>query len=465
MAPYFPTTRSEKILQKTPLKNFNKPVSIDKIVNGGFGLGRLDDGRIVLVRKVLPDEKVTLTITEERNRYLYADAAAIIEANPARIDPPCPWYGQCGGCDLQHCDYGQQLRIKTGIVRELFLRQFSDTPAGLPVLVQDTLPSPAQFGYRQRIRLQVDADSRAGFLGFGSHTIIPIAHCNVAKDELNTVLAELSRNSSCSRILKNCKEFELLFNPISSGVVCLFHLSRKPRPADIRQAEELTDTIPLLERIFFQGADYPLTGPFSSKKDQQTNTLQMRLPPYEAEDTPYKLSWEVGGFCQVNLGQNERLIRHVLDVCRLRRKDSILDLFCGMGNFSIPFAAMSATLLGIEGQGSAIRSARKNSASAGLANTTFKKGPIHETCRRLAGEGRVFDCVVLDPPRQGVPGLARELAALTCRNLLYISCDPATLCRDLSALTRCGLTIRHIQPVDMFPQTHHIETVVLLEMN
>ena len=447
------------------MKNFSKPISIEKIVNGGFGLGRLDDGRVVLVGKVLPDEKVAITITEERNRYLYADAAAIIEANPARIEPPCSWYGQCGGCDLQHCDYGQQLRIKTGIVLDLFLRQFPCASNGLSALVRDTLPSPAQFGYRQRIRLQVDADGSAGFLGFRSHTIIPVRRCRVAKDELNTVLAELSLNSSCLKILKNCKEFELLFNPISSGVVCLFHLSRKPRPADIRQAVELTDTIPLLERVFFQGVDFPLTGPFSSKNDQQLNTLQMQLPPYKEEDTPCMLAWEVGGFCQVNLGQNERLISHVLDICRLRREDSILDLFCGMGNFSIPLAAMSATLLGIEGQGSAIRSARKNSASTGLANTTFEKGPIHETCRRLAGQGRVFDCVVLDPPRQGVPGLARELAALTARNLLYISCDPATLCRDLSALARCGLTIRHIQLIDMFPQTHHIETVVLLEKN
>jgi 23S rRNA (uracil1939-C5)-methyltransferase len=447
------------------LKNSNKPVRIEKIVNGGFGLGRLDDGRVVLVGKVLPDEMVTITNTEERNRYLYAEATSIVEAHPARIDPPCPWYGQCGGCDLQHCDYGHQLRIKTGIVRDLFLRQFSDASTGLTALIQDTLPSPAQFGYRQRIRLQVDTKGRFGFLGFRSHTIIPIEHCLVAKDALNTVLAELSSNTNCSRVLNNCKEFELLFNPISSGVICLFHLLRKPRPADIRHARELTGTIPLLERVFFQGVDFPLTGPFSSKKDQQMNTLQMQLPPYKEEDTPCLLAWEVGGFCQVNLGQNERLIRLVLDVCHLRREDSILDLFCGMGNFSIPLAARVATLLGIEGQGSAIRSARKNSASAGLANTTFEKGPIHETCRRLVRENRVFDCVVLDPPRQGVPGLARELAALTGRNLAYISCDPATLCRDLSALSRCGLTIRHIQPVDMFPQTHHIETVVLLEKN
>ena len=434
------------------------------MVNGGAGLSRLDDGRVVLVGKVLPDEKVIITITDEKSRYLSAEATVIEEAHPARIDPPCPWYGRCGGCDLQHCDYGQQLAIKTEILRDLYRRQFPEVPAGL-ALVRDTLPSPAQFGYRQRIRLQVDTAGRPGFLGLRSHRVVPVGYCLVARDELNTALAGLNKNSSFTRLLSNCREFELLFNPISSGVVCLFHLSRRPRPTDIRLAEELTGRVPLIERVFFQGADFPLTGPFGKTKNPETKVLQMQLPPFGGQDSPLTLAWEVGGFCQVNLQQNERLIRRVLDVCPWQPGDRVLDLFCGMGNFSIPLAARIASLHGIEGQGSAIRSARLNSGNAGLTNTTFEKAPIHEACRRLAGEGRVFDCIIMDPPRQGVPGLARELTALTGRNLVYISCDPATLCRDLSALTVHGLTILDIQPLDMFPQTHHIETLVLLEKN
>ena len=457
-------TESGKTCGTTSLKNSRIPVRIEKIVNGGAGLGRLEDGRVVLVGKVLPGEKVLIAITEDKGRYLSAEAAVIEEAHPARIDPPCPWYGRCGGCDLQHCDYGQQLAIKTAILRDLYRRQFPEAPAGV-ALVRDTLPSPAPFGYRQRIRLQVDANGRAGFLGHRSHRIVPVGYCLVAKDELNTVLAGLAQDPSCTRLLSNCKEFELLFNPISSGVVCLFHLSRRPRPTDIRLAEELTGRIPLIERVFFQGADFPLASPFGNRESPQTKALQMLLPPFGSHNTPLTLAWEVGGFCQINLQQNERLIRQVLNVCPWRREDSVLELFCGMGNFSIPLAARVASFHGIEGQGSAIRSARHNSMNAGLTTATFEKAPIHEACRRLAGEGRVFDCVILDPPRQGVPGLARELAALTGRNLVYISCDPATLCRDLSALTEAGLAILDIQPLDMFPQTHHIETLVLLEKN
>jgi 23S rRNA (uracil1939-C5)-methyltransferase len=447
------------------LKKYNKPVRIEKIVNGGFGLGRLDDGRVVLVGKVLPGELVAIAITEDKKHYLAAGIAAIVEPHPARIKPPCRWYGTCGGCDLQHCDSTEQLRIKTAIIRDLALRRFPDTGAELLPLLRDILPSPAQFGYRQRIRLQVDINGRAGFLGFRSHRIIPIGSCLVAADELNAVLAELHRNAGCTGILKNCREIELLCNPMSSKVICLFHLRRRPRPTDIRHANELTCDIPHIERVFFCGADFPLAGPFGTGTDAQSNTLQMVLSPYETDGLPITLGWEVGGFCQVNLRQNVRLIDHVLQGCGLQAGDSVLDLFCGMGNFSIPIALRTASLLGIEGQGSAIRSALVNSATAGLTNTIFEKGPIHDVCRRLAREGRVFDCVVLDPPRQGVPDLAFELTALTGRNLVYISCDPATLFRDLFSLTRHGLTIRHIQPIDMFPQTHHIETVVLLEKN
>jgi 23S rRNA (uracil1939-C5)-methyltransferase len=447
------------------LKNSESTIRIEKIVNGGFGLGRLDDRRIVMVGMVLPGEVVRIGVIEEKRQYLYARAIGIEEPHPARIPPPCPWYGQCGGCDLQHCDDGMQLLIKSDILRDLCKRHIPQTAMPSEEHVQEILPSPVPLGYRQRIRLQADPSGRLGFLGFRSHRIVPVDFCLVAAPELNTVLAGLARSSACRHLLGRCRELELLLNPQTSAVTCLFHNTQKPRPADIRQATELTRSIPLIERVFFQGDHFPLTGPCGGKQGQQTNTLQMQLPAFAEGDKALTLEWEVGGFCQVNLRQNERLIRCVLAACAPGPDESILDLFCGMGNFSIPLACRAQSLTGLEGQGAAIRSAVKNSLNAGLANTTFEKAPVHEACKQLAAQGRSFDCLVLDPPRQGVPGLARELALLTRRRMVYISCDPATLCRDLAELTGQGLQIRRMQPVDMFPQTHHIETVVLLEKN
>ncbi len=447
------------------MKNSRHSVFIEKIVSGGLGLARLADGRIVFVKNVLPGEKVIISVREEKKHYLQAEIAAIEEAHPARIDPPCPWYGPCGGCDLQHSGYEQQLSIKTAIVQDLFYRQFSKGPSVPSAVLQAIRPSPASFGYRQRIRLQVDKSGMPGFMGARSHKVVAIGHCLVARDELNSALAELRQHPSGVRILTKSREVELLLNPITSKVVCLFHYLRKPRPADILQAEDLVKTGTFIENAFFRGDGFSLVGPIGGAVETTGGVLQMLLPPTQKNGSPILLGWEVGGFCQVNLEQNERLVRHVVSLCNLQENESVLDLFCGMGNFSIPLAMHARFLVGLEGQGSAIRSAKKNSERAGVTNTDFQKAVVHDACRRLASEGKIFDCVVLDPPRQGVPGLAAELAGLTRRRMLYISCDPATLCRDLEALVQHGLQIVHVQPFDMFPQTHHIEAVALLEKN
>ena len=143
--------------------------------------------------------------------------------------------------------------------------------------------------------------------------------------------------------------------------------------------------------------------------------------------------------------------------------DSILDLYCGMGNFAIPVAKKVKRVLGIESQGSAIRSGRKNCAYNGISNLTFQKSDVSEGCKRLVENRQSFDTIICDPPRQGMPGIAPLLRKLCRKKLIYVSCDPATMCRDLAALQVEGFTVLKIQPLDMFPQTHHIETVTLLE--
>ena len=193
------------------------------------------------------------------------------------------------------------------------------------------------------------------------------------------------------------------------------------------------------------------------------NIFAVQYPTITNPNRPVDLFWEAGGFCQVNLAQNRQLIETVLEFCQVKKTETVLDLYCGMGNFSIPFAMEAKEVFGIEGQGSAIRSAKKNATNAKLTNTRFLKSSVHGACLDLAEKGEHFDCVLIDPPRPGAPGLASQLAAITSKRLVYISCDPATLCRDLADLTHEGFAICKIQPIDMFPQTHHIETVVLLE--
>lgn len=443
-------------------------VEIRKIINGGYGLGQLPSGQVVMVRHVLAGEIVSVTAERTKKNYISGEARQILAAHPARRPAPCPYVGECGGCDLQHCAYHAQLAMKRAIVVELLERSPHGRLRESAAQVAETAGAPAEFGYRQRIRLQVADRGKLGFHRFQSHTVVPIDACLLARRQENEVLAELQGQADGRKLAAISLEVELQENPLTGKTVVIFHLPRQPRPAEIAAAERLSQTSDSIERLFFTGDSFAMLGPYGAQR-QAGHSLAVHYPADPADPAlaalpgDFTLSWEAGGFCQVNLAQNRRLIATVLQFCQPAATDRILDLFCGMGNFAIPLAGQAGEVLGIEGQGSAIRSAGRNAAAAGLANALFRRSPIHAACGQLVTAGERFDCVVIDPPRQGAPELAAALAELTRRRLVYISCDPATLCRDLAALCDQGFAIRQIQPLDMFPQTHHIETIVLLE--
>lgn len=439
-----------------------KKIRIEKIINGGYGLSHLDSGQIILVRNGLPEESAIVTIEKTKKNYLLGKIEKVLEESPGRRPPPCPHYGVCGGCDLQHCDYSSQCSLKKEILEDLVARQkltqiFASKHFPLPQ------PSPREFNYRQRIRLQVSDECELGFHRHQSHAVIPVRVCMLAAEEINLTLSALQEHDTVTQLLSLSTELELLLDPSSGKCSALFHLTRKPRPADRHTAQALCRAIDSLERVFFTGADFPLSKPLGARKDLDlTDSLSIS---YQLGDEPelFRFSWEIGGFCQVNLAQNRQMINTVLEFCAPTRTDRILDLFCGMGNFSLALARQASNVLGIEGQGSAIRSARYNSRINRIENAEFVKSPVEKACYNLAQDGHRFETVVIDPPRQGAPQLARQLAELCTRRLIYISCDPATLCRDLKDLDAEGFSVRDIRLFDMFPQTHHLESVVHLE--
>jgi 23S rRNA (uracil1939-C5)-methyltransferase len=254
------------------------------------------------------------------------------------------------------------------------------------------------------------------------------------------------------------EQLELCCNPLDETVSALFYLIRSPRPADRRNARALTGEVENLDRVFFGGSRFAMEGPYTSRDSASHRLIGFSLD----KDRPLTLRWEVGGFSQVNLQQNRYLIDLVTRLATPDPQDLILDLYCGMGNFSLPLALHGAEVHGIESQGSAVRSGRRNCMENNITTCHFEQSDVESACRRLAAEGRRFDIVVCDPPRRGLAELIPYLARIAAGKLIYISCDPATLSRDLSALTSSGFEIRSIHPLDMFPQTHHIETVVAM---
>ena len=437
-------------------------VTIKKLVNGGYGLASLSSGKTVLVQFALPGEVATIATVEQRQRLDHARAVNIERSHEGRVSPPCPYYGKCGGCDMQHADYPTQCQVKQQILSDLLERSTSSALKKLSSRVEPVIGSPLAFAYRQRIRLKVDQQKKVGFNRFRSHNIIPVKRCLLAAQPINDCLADLPGSSSFAELILITEQIEILYNPHDASICLLFSLTRPPRPTDRVRARKLCqdlDGVDGVTRVFLNGQTFALEGPFCANEEEGNNRLGTIIPL----KPPLKLVWEVGGFCQVNTEQNHNLIKLVLQMAAPSASDRILDLFCGMGNFSIPLARQSAFVNGIESQGSAIRSAVYNSNQNGLLNTSFEKSDVLAACNSLVVNDKKYDTIVCDPPRQGMSDMAALLGKLTDRRIVYISCDPATLCRDLAQLSSEGFTIKVLQPIDMFPQTHHIETVVLLE--
>lgn len=434
--------------------------TIKKMVNGGYGLCRAENGKTILVRHCLPGETAEIRIIEQQKDVDYGIIETILAPHSSRIAAPCPYYPGCGGCDLQHAGYRDQCALKQDILRDLFERNQSLSVQELTPLISPVLPSPLELGYRQRIRLHVGKNG-LGFNRFRSRDIVPIGHCLLAPENINSAL-ELFPHMSAFRSLAALTEtIDILLNPQDSSLCLLFNLNRKPRPADRQAARALAGGHSAGTRVFLRGSHFSMEGPFGSGQKMSNRTLSMTIPG----ESPLTLFWEAGGFCQVNTKQNYNLINLVVDWCEPSPSDRLLDLYCGMGNFALPLAKKTGHVHGIESQGAAIRSGRWNSEFNGLSNIRFEKSEVTEACRKLVRSGALFDTIVCDPPRQGMVNMAPLLARLCRKRVVYVSCDPATLCRDLASLLQQGFSVKKIQPVDMFPQTHHIETVTVLEKN
>jgi 23S rRNA (uracil1939-C5)-methyltransferase len=435
-------------------------ITIEKIVAGGFGLGRLADGLVVLVPHTLPGERVRIAARRQRKDYLEAESVEIINPSPERCEPACPHFGRCGGCDLQHIAYPAQVAIKGAILKE----QMEKT--GLAISGtgwREPLAAARPLGYRQRLRLQVDGDSgRLGFYRSRSHQVEPVATCLLARSEINLAWQQLAAHAALPLLLDQSQSLELIASPDDGRVSLLFAFRRKPRPRDLQLAREICWNLSNCQGVLFTGAGFEPIDPLAPQSGPPSFLSRFTLPA-PIIGRPLTLTVEPGGFCQINPGQNEELVRVLLSWAALASGERALDLFCGMGNFSLPLAAAGGEVVGCDLQGAAIRSARRNAEEAGLTNCRFMRQSAAAAIGELLARGERFDLLLLDPPRQGCADILPLLPQLGAGRIIYISCDPATLMRDLTLLAQNGYRLRRIQAVDMFPQTHHLEIITLLE--
>lgn len=413
--------------------------TVDGFTHGGEGVVRVE-GKAVFVAGALPGEEVVLRITEDQDRWARGVVDEVLEASPDRVEPPCPVAATCGGCDLQHAAPEAQVRLKTRVVREQLERlgKFSE-----PNVLPGRAVGPA-LGYRAHARLHAAPDGRLGFHAEGTNDVVPIDHCPVLTPVANQLLAQVGSETGATEVELRTDGVDPDGDPADGVVV----LTPGPGPLEVPDGDHAL----LLQQP--DGIDGGATGTVALRGDGVLDV--------EVAGLTYALP--AGGFFQVSTHAAEALVTEVLRAAGEVDGRLVWDLYAGVGLLSLPLARAGAEVLAIEGNPAAVAAARLNAEENDL-EITVEEGDVHEALRDRAREGVLDlpDVVVLDPPRTGVGAAAIEdLAALAPPRIVLVACDPASLARDAKALAAAGYRLEEVQPLDLFPMTHHVEAVATL---
>ncbi|MFB6838999.1 class I SAM-dependent RNA methyltransferase [Streptomyces sp. NPDC056361] len=436
-------------MQNTPVTSLvgaEYEVEVGPVAHGGHCIARTDAGRVLFVRHALPGERVVARVTEgeETSRFLRADAVTILDPSKDRVEAPCPFAGpgKCGGCDWQHAKPGAQRRLKGEVIAEQLLRLAGLTPeqAGWDGTVMpaegDKLPAGEVPQWRTRVQYAVDAEGHAGLRKHRSHEVEVIDHCMIAAEGVSELGIE-------KRTWEGMASVEAIAASGSHDRQVIL----TPRPGA---------RLPLVE------LDKPVSVLRVDEKDGGVHRVHGRAFVRErADERTHRVG--NGGFWQVHPKAADTLMKAVMQGLLPRKGDTALDLYCGVGLFAGALAdrvGEQGAVLGIESGKRAVEDARHN--LAGFPRVRVEQGKVESVLPRT-GITEV-DLIVLDPPRAGAgQQTVHHLAALGARRIAYVACDPAALARDLSYFSARGYKVRTLRAFDLFPMTHHVECVAILE--
>ncbi|WP_407291477.1 23S rRNA (uracil(1939)-C(5))-methyltransferase RlmD [Stutzerimonas zhaodongensis] len=420
-------------------------LSIQRLANDGRGIAFLDN-RTWFAEGALPGEDVEARVLNARSQIIEARTERVLAPSARRRAEPCPHARVCGGCNLQHLSADDQLELKQRSLAE----QLSRVAAVEPQQWATSLSGP-EFGYRRRARLAVRWDHKAkrldvGFRASASQDIVVIRECPVLVQPLQTLLPGL---------LAVLHELD---KPQAIGHLELF--SGTSEAVLVRHTAALAagDLQRLTEFARAQNVQLWLQGEGAPQPVQSTYLLGYRLPEWDLE-----LAWRPGDFIQVNAPVNEAMVAQALDWLAPEPGERVLDLFCGLGNFTLPLARKGAQVVAVEGVGEMVERARTNAEHNGLDAAHFYQADLSKPLAEAEWAEGGFSAVLLDPPRDGALEIVRQMTTLGARRVVYVSCNPATLARDAAELIGQGYQLIQAGVLDMFPQTAHVEAMALFE--
>lgn len=445
-------------------KNQTYTMSITDIGTNGEGIGRID-GYTVFVEGALPEEVIKVLIVKTKKQFGYGKLLEILEPSPHRVTPACPVAAKCGGCQLQHLSYEGQLAFKTKKVKDHLERigGFS----GISVGYAKGMEEP--WRYRNKAQFPVGGktvEPEIGFYAKRSHRIIDTPVC-MLQNEVNDRIVKIIRAFLAEY------EIPLYDETIHRGLVRHILTRMGRRTGEIMvclvvNGRKLPHCDVLVERLReIEG----MTSIVLNVNTDQTNVIlgtevHVLWGKETIRDYIGDVQFEISplSFYQVNPLQTQVLYQTALDFAELEGNETVLDLYCGIGTISLFFAQKAKHVFGVEIVPEAIADAKRNTALNGMDNADFAVGAAEDVIPRLYEEkGITADVVVVDPPRKGCDSVLLDtIAAIAPKKVVYVSCDSATLARDLAYLCPKGYTIEKVKVVDMFPHTVHVETVVLL---
>ena len=445
------------------VKNDDIVLTIDGQGSEGEGVGHAD-GMAVFVPGLLIGEEAEVRIVKVKRTYAYGKAVRILKPSTARVEPVCPVYRQCGGCHLQHMSYAEELRFKTDRVAQAMRRI-----GGLSVLVHPAEGMENPLAYRNKAQFPVgsavDGGVRIGFYAKRSHVIVDSDTCLIQHPSINRAVEAVRGFLETHKIsLYNEKTgggfvrhlFVRVGFATGEVMVCLVTAGK-----DFAQSGEFVEAV--------RAACPEVVSIQQNVNPDRTNVIlgQEAIILYGKDTIRDKLGGldfdiSLRSFYQVNPAQTQKLYQKALELADLSGRETVLDLYCGIGTISLFLARHAKRVYGVEIVSEAVRDAKHNAQINGIANAEFIEGDAKMAVERFTGEP--IDCIVIDPPRTGCDeAVLTALGEIAPEKVVYISCNPATLARDLKLLSELGFVPGEVYPFDLFPRTYHIECCVSLQ--
>ena len=449
----------KKTIEATIRKNSIHTVTIDSLDSRGFGVSRID-GIVVFVEGALPGETVTIQIIKSDKRYCVGKVLSLISKSENRVASPCPLFPRCGGCDLQHMSYKSQLEMKEKMVRDAFIHIAKITEPTISRII----PSPRDMRYRNKGSFPVSLDGKLGFYRKHSHIIIPcddcltqsettMKACRVFEYYIKKYNVSIYNETTGNGLLRHFVVRTNTKNEIHITIVSTSGLLPNKQEMIDLFLKEIPTVVGIVLNIN-KRRDNVILG------DNYTSLWGSDKLEEKIGDRTFSVS--PASFFQINKYQIETLYGVVKRYIEETGAKRVIDLYCGTGTIGIFISDLCEQVKGIEVVPEAIVDAYENAKRNGIKNISFECGKA-ETLIKGITDLDSFDTVIVDPPRSGCDRkLIEELCANRLKTIIYVSCNPGTLARDVDLFTTNGYMINKIQPVDMFPMSNHIETVCLL---